>query len=138
MTASRDPIPGPQLPGLVSGVTIVLGCWLIVLSIHGDYGAPAGFDAAWNDRLVGAATLALGILRALGRTPLMFATVAGTSIGGWLVLAPLLLDYGFSADSTLATLSDFAIGATVAALTVAGALSDGVGTRPSADAVTRP
>lgn len=140
MTGGRDVIPGPQLPGAVTGVTIALGWWLIVLSTHGDYGAPTGFDAVWNDRLVGLVAVALGVLRALGRVPLTVATAAGTAVGGWLVLAPLLLDYGFSTDSTLATLTDFAIGVTITALTVAGALDRGIGARLPADVdvVTRP
>ncbi|MDQ3404486.1 MAG: hypothetical protein M3548_14035 [Actinomycetota bacterium] len=111
-------VPGPQVPGLVSGVTLVLGCWLVVQSIDSVYGP----SAVWNDRLTGAAATVLGLARATRMIRLSTATAVGLAIGLWLVVAPLVLDYGFIRDSTTATLTDAAAGATILVLTMIGHL----------------
>ncbi|WP_285507655.1 hypothetical protein [Actinokineospora sp. NBRC 105648] len=115
-------MPGPQLPGLVSGVVLAVGCWLLVQSLRADYGALTGFDAPWNDRLVGLAACALGLFRALRRMTLRTATVCGAAIGCWSLSAPLMIDYGFGADSTLATGADVLAGVLIAGLSLLGHL----------------
>ncbi|SDD38924.1 SPW repeat domain-containing protein [Actinokineospora iranica] len=127
-------IPGPQLPGLVSGVTLVLGCGLVVLSLHGDYGTPTGFDAPWNDRIAGLAAAALGLVRVMRKTTLLAATTLGAVLGIWLLTAPMLVDYGFGVESTLATGADVVAGVAIASLSVLGHLHAGDSTASSGGA----
>lgn len=50
-TRWQQRVPGPQLPGLISGVTLMLGIWLVatpLLWAYGDTGG--GFDARWTMR----------------------------------------------------------------------------------------
>lgn len=117
-------VPGPQLPGLVSGVTLVLGVWLAITPFLWTYGdSGGGLDARWNDVLVGVALAAVGVARLTRPIRLVTATALGGLLGGWLTIAPFLLDYGFGPDSTRATFTDVLVGAIVAALAMAGYLN---------------
>jgi hypothetical protein len=123
-TRWQQRVPGPKLPGLISGVTLLLGIWLAatpLLWAYGDTGG--GFDARWNDALVGLALTALGVARLTRPVRLMSTTTVGGLLGGWLIIAPLLLGYGFGPDSTRATLNDMLVGVIVAGLSVIGYLS---------------
>jgi len=124
VTRWQQRVPGPQLPGLISGVTLMLGIWLAAtpqLWAYGDTGG--GFDARRNDAFVGLALTALGVARLARPIRLVTATVVGGLLGGWLIIAPFLLGYGFGPDSTRATLNDMLVGLIVAALSVIGYLS---------------
>lgn len=118
-TLWRQRLPGPQLPGLVTGITLMLGVWLVVAPSFWTYGdTGGGFDARSNDLLAGVAVTALAVARLVGSARLVTVTGAGLLLGGWLILAPFLLEYGFGADSTRATLSDVVVGVNLVGLTV--------------------
>lgn len=123
-------VPGAaiQVPGLVSGVVLVLGCWLVMFSLTGVYGADSGFDAPWNDRLVGTAAIGLGLVRVTHRIRLRTATALAGAIGIWLLVAPFILDYGFGADTAMAMLVNAVAGTAIATL----ALIETLASRPSA------
>ncbi|MBM7774048.1 hypothetical protein JOD54_004252 [Actinokineospora baliensis] len=120
MTAPRTrtrPL-GPQLTGVVSGVVLSVGCWLVLQSGNADYGTVSGFDAPWNDRIAGVLAVGLGVARASRRVTLTVATSAGLALGCWLLLSPLMVDYGFGVDSFQATGTTVLAGALVAGLSV--------------------
>lgn len=117
-------VPGPQVPGLVSGGTLLLGVWLAVTPLLWTYGdTGGGFDARWNDVLVGVALAAVGAARLTRPIRLITATALGGVLGGWLTIAPFLLGYGFGADSTRATANDVLVGTIVAGLAMLGYFS---------------
>lgn len=123
-TRWQQRVPGPQLPGLISGVTLMLGIWLAATPLVWAYGdTDGGFDARRNDALVGLALTAVGVARLTRPVRLVTATVVGGLLGGWLIIAPFLLHYGFGPDSTRATLNDVLVGLVVAGLSVIGYLS---------------
>lgn len=123
----RVPEAATQVPGLVSGVLLVLGAWLLVFSVTGVYGADSGFDARWGDRLAGAWALVLGIVRVTRRVRLETASLAAAALGLWLLVGPFVLNYGFGADTALAIAVDAAAGAVVATLAAVEVL----GSRPT-------
>ena len=102
----------------------MLGIWLAATPLLWTYGdTSGGFDARWNDALVGLALTSVGVARLTRPVRLVTATAVGGLLGGWLTIAPFLLGYGFGPDSTRATLNDMLVGMIVAALTVIGYLS---------------
>lgn len=114
-------VPGPQIPGLVGGVTLILGIWLMLAPLMWSYGdAATGFDARWNDALAGLVIAATGLARLTRPIRLMPVTVLSFLLGVWLVIAPFVLAYGFGEDSTRAAISDIVVGLIVAALAVLG------------------
>ncbi|MFC5288148.1 SPW repeat protein [Actinokineospora guangxiensis] len=120
----RVPAAAVQVPGLVSGVLIVLGAWLLVFSVTGVYGADSGFDAPWGDRIAGAAAVVTGVVRVSARIRLRTASGLAGAVGLWLVVSPFVLDYGFGADTATAITTDLLAGtalATLAAVELVGA-----------------
>ncbi|HET9142702.1 SPW repeat domain-containing protein [Actinophytocola sp.] len=116
-------VPGPQLPGLVTGITLMFGLWLILAPVWWTYGTTGGgFDARLSDVLAGVAVIALAIARLARPVRLITATLAAVLLGGWLVIAPFLLDYGFGADSTSATVNDVVVGVNLVGLALLGYL----------------
>ncbi|KAA0015878.1 SPW repeat domain-containing protein [Antrihabitans cavernicola] len=116
--AWRQKVPGPQLQGVVSGVTLVSGIWLATTPLVWTYGNGVAFDARWNDVPVGLALATLGVLRLTLPIRLVISTALGVGLGVWLTVAPFLLDYGFSVDSTRATLNSLLVA--VAGLALCG------------------
>ncbi|MCG8917720.1 hypothetical protein L6E12_18225 [Actinokineospora sp. PR83] len=110
---------------VVDGATVVVGCWLLVFATVADYGVRRGLDAAAGDAVAGAALLALGAAGGAGWVARSTCDAARALVGLWLLLAPLLLDFGFGAESTLATCLDVALGAVVAVSGVGGRLRSG-------------
>ncbi len=120
-TVWQQRIPGPQLPGFVSGVTLVAGIWLVLAPLAWNYGEiGVGLDASRNDLLLGLVVTALGAVRLAGRIRLLLATALGIAAGLWLLVAPFALAYGFGADSTRATINDLVVGLLVVIVTVIG------------------
>ncbi|WP_146241290.1 hypothetical protein [Actinokineospora spheciospongiae] len=106
----------------VDGATVVVGCWLLVFTTVADYGVRRGLDAAVGDAVAGAALLALGAAGGAGWVARSTCDAGRALVGLWLLLAPLLLDFGFGTESTLATCLDVALGTIVAASGVGGRL----------------
>ncbi|MGW5054330.1 SPW repeat domain-containing protein [Actinokineospora sp. NPDC004072] len=123
----RVPAAAIQVPGLVSGVLLVLGAWLVVFSVTGVYGVDRGFDAPWNDRVAGLCALGLGIVRIARRVRLSTASGLGILLGLWLLVSPFVVDYGFGADTAMAILVDVAAGTAFAVL----ALVESFGAKPA-------
>ncbi len=115
-------ITDPQIPGLVSAVTLLFGIWLAMTPLIWDHtGGSVLFTASgWNEVLAGLALAALGMARLTRPIRLVAATALGGSIGGWLIVAPFVFDYGLGSGSTPATINDVVVGLTVAAITVVG------------------
>lgn len=110
-------VPGPQVQGLVSGVTLLSGCWLATGPLLWTYDTSiGGLDARWNQVVVGLALIILGVVRLIRPMRLVTVTVSGGMLGLWLMIAPFVLDYGLGADSIRATVMDLLLGALVAGL----------------------
>lgn len=120
----RQRVPGPQLPGLVSGVLLASGVWLVLAPFVLSYGSTgSGFGARWNDVLVGLALTATAVARLTGAVRLGVASAVPLLLGLWLLMAPLVLAYGLRAGSTQATLNDMVVGLLVAAMATLGYVS---------------
>jgi hypothetical protein len=120
-TAWQQRIPGPQLPGFVSAVTLIFGVWLLLAPAVWDYGdTGGGFDARWNALLTGLLVTIVGVARLARWIPVGVASLLALLAGGWLFVAPFALAYGFGADSTRATLNDVLIGTTLIVVTLLG------------------
>lgn len=119
--AWRQPVPGPQLPGVVTGVTLLAGVWLLLAPALLGYGNPGGgFGPRWNDMLVGVLLVVVGATRLTRFARLAPVTVASVGLGTWLVVAPFVLAYGFGPHSALVTFNDLVVGATVGFVAVLG------------------
>lgn len=104
----------------VDGALAALGCWLVGFSAIAEYGVGQGVDAPAADCVVGAVLVLTGIARALGAPHRGASAAVTTAAATWLVLAPLVVDYGFGAHSTLATCAGPVFGIAVAAVALAG------------------
>jgi hypothetical protein len=114
-------VPGPQLPGLISGVTLLAGIWLVLAPYVWSYGdTGGGFDARWNDVLTGVAVAAAGYARLARPVRLITVTVVSVVFGVWLAIAPFALEYNLGADPTRATVNDVLVGTLVTGLALVG------------------
>jgi hypothetical protein len=112
---------GPAFTRFVGGVMLVLGIWLTLAPAMWNYGvAGDGFDAQWNDVLVGIAVLLSGLIRMARPVRSVTVSMISFMLGSWLVVAPLALAYGFDEDSTLATVNDIIVGAVIAVSSIFG------------------
>jgi hypothetical protein len=120
----RQRIPGPQLPGLVTGVLLLAGCWLMLAPAVLDYAdAGGGFGARWNDLLVGLVLAVVAIGRLTGVARLGLASAVPLVLGLWLMIAPLVLAYGLGPNSSRATVNDMIVGVLVAGIAAVGYVS---------------
>lgn len=114
--------PGPPVPRAVRGLTILMGLWLVAAPWIWGYGdTGGGFDATWNDVIIGLLVTATGCAQFL--RPGRFAVATPVGLGVWLAIAPFALAYNFGADSTAASLNDTIAGTLLTGLTVSGYLS---------------
>jgi hypothetical protein len=116
-----DPLDSvePRVPRFVSGVTLILGIWLMLVPLMWSYGdAEVGFDAQWNDVLIGLAVTLIGLVCLTRPVRSVAVSMVLFVLGVWLVAAPLVIAYGLGDDSTLATVNDTIIGAAIAVLSV--------------------
>lgn len=118
----RVRVTGPQTPGLVSTTTIFAGLLLALTPfLWSGSGDSSGWTAAgWNTVITGIAITALGLVRLTQPVRLAVATGLGCLFGGWLLLAPLFLDYGVASQSILATNVDILVGIAVLLITILG------------------
>lgn len=115
-------VPGPQTPGLVSTTTVFAGVLLTLTPfLWSGSGNSSGWTAAgWNTVITGIAITSLGLVRLTQPLRLAVATGLGCLFGGWLLLAPLFLDYGVASQSILATNVDILVGIAVLLVTILG------------------
>jgi hypothetical protein len=123
MPAARMPSPEryPAHARLLAGrcMVLLLGIWLITVPLAWAYGGSESWlDAKWNDMIVGIALASIGLIRLI--RPVLPATtpILVTTLGIWLITAPLLAGYGFGADSTPATVNDVLAGTIATSLGV--------------------
>jgi len=120
-TAWRQRVPGPQLPGFVTGVTLLAGLWLLLApAVLGYRDTGGGFDARSNDLLIGLVLTVVGLARLSGRVRLAAATAPALACGLWLIIAPFALAYGLGANSSAATANDMLLGLMIGVVTVVG------------------
>lgn len=128
----RQPVPGPHLPGVITGVTLLLGVWLLIAPALLGYGNPGGgFGPRWNDLLLGVLITAVAAARLTRRARLAPLTLASIGLGTWLVIAPFVLAYGFGPNSALVTANDMLVGFTVAMLASFGYIAARMGASDS-------
>ncbi|ANZ28572.1 hypothetical protein A4U64_27245 (plasmid) [Rhodococcus sp. WB1] len=114
-------LPGPQTPGMVSTILLFFGAWVAMSPfLWHEPGTEFWSAARWNEIVVGAAVAVLGLTRLTRPLRVLTATVAGVLAGGWLLLSPILFDYGFGSEATPATVNDVLAGLTVLAVTILG------------------
>ena len=118
----RARVRGPQTPGLVSTTTVVAGVLLTLTPfLWSGPGNSSGWTAAvWNAAITGIAITSLGLVRLTKPLRLAVATGLGCLFGGWLLVAPLFLDYGFGSQSILVTNVDMLVGVAVLLITIFG------------------
>jgi hypothetical protein len=94
-----------------SGLNVLLGIWIIaspfVLAFTDNT------TALWNDIIVGAVVLILGLVRLEGTRITSWASWGNLILGIWLVIAPYILTYS---DLTKALWNDIVLGIAVAIL----------------------
>ncbi|MFI9415206.1 SPW repeat domain-containing protein [Nocardia gamkensis] len=114
-------VPGPQLPGLVSTITLLFGTWLALAPLRWPHPTDTGwFAAGWNEVLTGGAIAVLGMLRLSRPLRLNTATTLGVLLGSWLLLSPLLFDYGTTEEAIPALVNDLLVGLVVIGVTLLG------------------
>ncbi|WP_246872689.1 SPW repeat protein [Rhodococcus sp. DMU1] len=106
---------------MVSTITLLFGVWVAMSPfLWHEPGTEFWSAARWNEILIGSAVTVLGLARLTRPLRVLTATVAGVLAGGWLILSPLLFDYGFGPEATPATINDVLVGLTVLAVTALG------------------
>ncbi|GAA3236593.1 hypothetical protein ACFO1B_25625 [Dactylosporangium siamense] len=98
-TARRESSPAPFL-----AVVFLAAVWLVVSAVPIGYIGAGRYDVFWGDTVVGIAVAIVTMVRLLRPTPALAWVTAG--LGGWLLVAPLVLQYGWSAP----TANDLAVG----------------------------
>ncbi|GGN99445.1 SPW repeat domain-containing protein [Nocardia rhizosphaerihabitans] len=114
-------VTGPQIPGMVSTITLLFGTWLAITPLLWTHPDGAGwFASGWNEALTGTAVAVLGLTRLSRPSRLTTATSLGIGLGAWLVAAPFLFGYGNSEEAIPATVTDIMIGLILLAVTALG------------------
>ncbi|MEV4140336.1 hypothetical protein AB0J72_50270 [Dactylosporangium sp. NPDC049742] len=85
----RESSPAPFL-----AVVFLAAVWLVVSAVPIGYIGAARYDVFWSDAVVGIAVAIVTMVRLLRPTPALTWVTAG--LAGWLLLAPLVLQYGWS------------------------------------------
>lgn len=120
---SRPPLEHSLGFAVVNALTFLAGLWLVLspyLLDHQDTGS--GVNGYWNDVLAGSALIVLGGLAlvdpAAGRVSVRLRLL----LGGWLVVAPAVLEYDLGRPAPQTTASDVTTGFIVLGLWLAGAV----------------
>jgi hypothetical protein len=97
--------------------------WLVLSPYLPDHQHTGlGFVGYWNDVLAGAALIVLGGLALADPTAGRVSGLLRIPIGGWLVVAPAVLEYDLGRPAPQATASDITTGCIVLGLRLAGAV----------------
>jgi hypothetical protein len=121
-TASAGPRPqrrnasGRLRVLMASLLMLALGVWLMITAFLWTRGAVGGFDAAWNDFVVGTAITVLAALRLFVPARFDVLPVVAVLLGLWQIAAPFVLDFTAAAGASAATWNSFIAGALVAVL----------------------
>ncbi|MET7425369.1 hypothetical protein [Dactylosporangium sp. NPDC005555] len=91
-TERRESSPAPFL-----AVVFLAAVWLVVAAVPIGYIGAARYDVFWSDAVVGIAVAIVTMVRLLRPTPALAWVTTG--LAGWLLIAPLVLQYGFSAPT---------------------------------------
>ncbi|SFQ58948.1 SPW repeat-containing protein [Amycolatopsis arida] len=121
------------LAGFPNALAMLAGVWLVVSPWLLDHpGTAAGFNAAWNDILVGVLVFLVAGARAVSPYATLPWSWVPIVLGIWLVAAPYVL--GFAAESRPVTVNDIVMGALIAVLTAVGVLTSLWGRRARTNA----
>jgi hypothetical protein len=96
-------------------MTFLAAVWLVVSAVPIGYLGAGRYDVFWSDTVVGITIAIVTTIRLLHQVP-AFAWVTG-GLAAWLLAAPLVLQYGWSA----ATANDIVVGLLILTCTVFGA-----------------
>jgi hypothetical protein len=91
-TERRESSPAPFL-----AVVFLAAVWLVVSAVPIGYIGAARYDVFWSDTVVGIAVAIVTMVRLLRPTPALAWVTAG--LAGWLLVAPLFLQYGWTAPT---------------------------------------
>jgi hypothetical protein len=111
--------------GLAAGAgaaVFLAGVWLVMAPYALNYqDLTTGFDGFWNDIVVGVAVAVVAAIRMV--TPIRTAALSLVHVilGGWLIIAPFVLEYHLVADAGRATWNDIVVGLIVVLLGLASA-----------------
>jgi hypothetical protein len=79
----------------LSTVTLLAGVWLILSPSALGYGEPDRlFGGVWNETVVGIAIAVVALVRILSPASSAPLSAVNVALGGWLIIAPFILDYG--------------------------------------------
>jgi hypothetical protein len=97
--------PRPAARSLPLTIIFLAAVWLVVSAVPFGYIGAGRYDMFWSDAVTGITLAVVTILRLLHPRVTGFATVTG-GLAGWLLIAPLVLQYGWTAS----TANDVAVG----------------------------
>ncbi|MEU7868095.1 hypothetical protein [Dactylosporangium sp. NPDC049140] len=86
-------------------IVFLAAVWLVVSAVPFGYIGAGRYDAFWSDAVTGIALAVTTIIRLLNPHAAGFTPIIG-GLAGWLLVAPLVLQYGWSAS----TANDVAVG----------------------------
>lgn len=105
---------------VAGAAVVVLAVWLGCVPWMWRYdGVSPGFDARVNDVAVAVVLGVFGLAWSARLLTTAVVRLVGLVTGGWLLVAPLVLDYGLVTESTLASVNDVLVGAAVISLSFA-------------------
>ena len=113
-----SPAKGNQaLASVPSSLNVLAGIWLMVAAtLFGPRGNVAGLDTRWVDLAIGFVIVVVALTRAIApRAVARAGWGVNVVLGTWLVVAPLVLDYG----GTPVVVNDVVVGVVVVVLTCA-------------------
>src|SRR3954471_16932776 len=117
--------PRPVARSLPLTIIFLAAVWLVVAAVPFGYIGAGRYDMFWSDAVTGIALAAVTALRLLNPRVTGFATVTG-GLAGWLLIAPLVLQYGWTAS----TANDVAVGILVLTGAALGPEDKHCATRP--------
>ncbi|WP_433211172.1 SPW repeat domain-containing protein [Dactylosporangium sp. CS-047395] len=86
-------------------IVFLAAVWLVVASVPFGYIGEGRYDVFWSDAVTGIALAVVTIIRLLQPRAAGFTPIIG-GLAGWLLVAPLVLQYGWTAS----TANDVAVG----------------------------
>ena len=97
--------PARSARSLPLTIVFLAAMWLVISSVPFGYIGAGRYDAFWSDSVTGIALAVVTVIRLLHPRAAGFTPILG-GLAGWLLVAPLVLQYGWSAS----TANDVAVG----------------------------